>query len=285
MIYTFEVKPGDDTLWTAEAAEMEPRGEDFQIGMNDGIDFWLPVVSHEFWLQVIDGDVHLEDDLPSAVADSGKMRRIAAESGKLRFRPRCTGPVKLRLETTSLDQGPSRGPWVDLFVKGFLEDWEKAPLPLNAGCLLSVISVRLGHVSRWESVLASAARQVFNVIHFTPVQKLGHSGSSYSLGDQLEVNAALAENWDELRETLEALRAKYGFSLASDLVLNHAANSATFLKEHPECGYNQVNSPWLNGAIELDNVIDQSQILSTPSPNSNSNPKLNDVKVCVRVCR
>lgn len=43
-------------------------------------------------------------------------------------------------------------------------------LPLEAVCMYTVISQKLGPTDRWLDVLQTAARQHFNVIHFTPVQ-------------------------------------------------------------------------------------------------------------------
>lgn len=36
--------------------------------------------------------------------------------------------------------------------------------------------------------------------------------------------------------------------------MNHAADNSDWLGEHPECGYNLVNTPWLNCAYALDKV-------------------------------
>ncbi|KAK7944592.1 hypothetical protein WMY93_000320 [Mugilogobius chulae] len=93
------------------------------------------------------------------------------------------------------------------------------------------LSKCLGHLDDWPDRLRVAKETGYNMIHFTPLQTLGESRSCYSLADQLTFNPE--------------------FSPQAGAT---AANSA-WIQEHPECGYNLVNSPHLRPAWVLDRAL------------------------------
>lgn len=179
------------------------------------------------------------------------------------------------------------GPVSTIVVNASLLDPKtQRKIPHTALTILTVISQKLGPLKNWAHLLAPATRQEFNAIHFTPIQVLGESSSSYSLANQLELSSTFECSWSELGAALKNLRgakstdaksadaksadakcteadssgkmdSTYTSGLLSlvDLVLNHTASNSEFLRSHPECGYNEMNSPWLKGAIELDLAI------------------------------
>lgn len=133
----------------------------------------------------------------------------------------------------------------------------KKYIPPESLCILSMISQKMGKVANWYDTLKAAARQNFNAVHLTPIQELGSSNSSYSIANQLRISANLLEqqDGDAFNQRLTELRDKTGLLFFTDLVLNHTASNSSFLKAHPECGFNEKNSPWLQGAIQLEKAI------------------------------
>ncbi|KNC70930.1 hypothetical protein SARC_16539, partial [Sphaeroforma arctica JP610] len=85
----------------------------------------------------------------------------------------------------------------------------------------------LGHVSEWENRLKASSESGFNFIHFTPLQHLGQSKSSYSVADQLALNPDLfsegAKGEKEVTDILTTIEKDYGLLSLTDVVWNHTA--------------------------------------------------------------
>ncbi|XP_076827095.1 glycogen debranching enzyme-like isoform X2 [Brachyhypopomus gauderio] len=138
----------------------------------------------------------------------------------------------------------------------------------HEGKILSLDSVRvqthlakcLGPLDEWLDRLRVAKETGYSMIHLTPVQKLGRSGSCRSIADQLELNPEFSPSgrsytWTDVGNLTEKIRKEWRMICITDLVYDHTAASSEWLNLHPECGYNLANSPHLKPAWLLDRAL------------------------------
>ncbi|XP_072940329.1 glycogen debranching enzyme isoform X2 [Epargyreus clarus] len=134
-------------------------------------------------------------------------------------------------------------------------------LPLDAVMCQTVLSKCLGPLPRWERVLRVAKEAGYNMIHFTPVQELGASNSSYSIANQLRLNprfsgdAGREATFADVENLVAKMRAEWKMLSICDVVLNHTANETAWLAAHPEATYNCHNCPHLRPAALLDALL------------------------------
>ena len=135
-------------------------------------------------------------------------------------------------------------------------------LPVRSISLQTILSKSLGKIEDFDKFFEEASKLKYNFIHFTPIQKLGLSESLYCLRDNTQLNdiffngeVSNEEKLTKFKEAIDRGRDKYNLGSIVDIVLNHAADNSEWLGEHPECGYNLVNTPWLNCAYALDKVL------------------------------
>lgn len=133
-------------------------------------------------------------------------------------------------------------------------------LPLDCITIQTYLSKCLGHLDDWPDRLRVAKEAGYNMIHFTPLQTLGESRSCYSLADQLAFNPEFSPegksySWPDVAALVDKLRTEWNMLCITDVVYNHTAANSAWIRQHPECGYNLVNSPHLRPAWVLDRAI------------------------------
>ncbi|XP_062848726.1 glycogen debranching enzyme-like isoform X2 [Trichomycterus rosablanca] len=137
---------------------------------------------------------------------------------------------------------------------------EIKPLPLNSITIQTYLAKCLGPLDEWLDRLRVAKETGYNMIHLTPLQTLGESRSCYSLADRLELNPDFSPpgktfTWADVGNLTEKIRKDWNMVCITDVVYNHTAANSKWLKQHPECGYNLLNSPHLRPAWMLDRAL------------------------------
>ncbi|KAM6953512.1 glycogen debranching enzyme-like [Aplochiton taeniatus] len=137
---------------------------------------------------------------------------------------------------------------------------DNRPLPLDCINIQTYLSKCLGPLDEWLERLQVAKETGYNMIHFTPLQQLGLSRSCYSLADQLELNPEFSPpgknyTWGDVGNLVEKLKKEWDMVCITDVVYNHTAANSKWIRLHPECGYNLVNSPHLKPAWVLDRAL------------------------------
>lgn len=95
-----------------------------------------------------------------------------------------------------------------------------------------------GPFENWSPHLMRAAEMGFDWIFVNPIQKLGKSGSLYSIQDYFAINPALLSpgpiSAEDQARAMIAEAEKHGLKLMVDLVINHCAYDSDLPKRHPD---------------------------------------------------
>jgi glycogen debranching enzyme len=155
--------------------------------------------------------------------------------------------------------------------------------PLDSITCQTYITKLLGPLAEWKDRLRVAKESGYNMIHLTPVQHLGSSDSAYSIADQLKLdprylgekykakNVTISykdamgsqcsfevdQSFAELKKVIDELKRDWDMHVITDVVWNHTAFDSPWLPDHPDAGYNLVNSPHLRPAYALDVALAQ----------------------------
>lgn len=109
-------------------------------------------------------------------------------------------------------------------------------LPLNGLAILTVVSKWMGPMDQWRKHFEEASQRGYTMLHWTPLQERGESGSPYSIRSQLLYDENVGADATTVEQTLNLAREEYGLLSMTDIVLNHTANDSPWLLDHPEAG-------------------------------------------------
>lgn len=180
-------------------------------------------------------DAQLSLNGASDVAAKGK--RVQSRSGAFNVDPILTIPKRTPIlsdKSSLLDVG-----------KGGKVLGETVNLPTDGLVIQSVIAKWMGTIDEWDKHLDVTRDRGYNMLHFTPLQQRGESGSPYSIYDQMAFDSELFKNGSKLStekkaqavtELLAKIRKQWGILSLTDVVWNHTANNSLWLEDHPEAG-------------------------------------------------
>jgi glycogen debranching enzyme len=109
-------------------------------------------------------------------------------------------------------------------------------LPLEGLAILTVVSKWMGPIDQWRKHFEEASHRGYTMLHWTPLQERGESGSPYSIKNQMRYDPGGGLDATNVEHTLQLAREEYGLLSMTDVVLNHTANDSPWLFEHPEAG-------------------------------------------------
>ncbi len=96
-----------------------------------------------------------------------------------------------------------------------------------------------GRFTEWEKHLERAAEMGFTWVFVNPIQKLGKSGSLYSIADYFSINPAFLDETSrktpetQLKEVIKKAES-LGLKVMVDLVINHCAIDSPLVTDHPD---------------------------------------------------
>ncbi len=121
--------------------------------------------------------------------------------------------------------------------------------------LYNLFPLLAGPFHRWQPHLTRAGAMGFNWVYVNPIQRLGNSGSLYSIADYFELNPVFfdpdnsASGDDQCRAMIQQAHAS-GLKLMIDLVINHSAYDSPLTRSHPDWFVREADGRIANAACQ-----------------------------------
>ena len=158
----------------------------------------------------------------------------------------------------------------------------------------TVISKNIGKLKTdFENYYEEASLLGYNFIHFKTLQSLSSSDNLYAIKDHNDLNDSLFtdkykninlnlsqdQKKDLFQNIIKKLKQKYNIGAITDVILTQTSTESNWILEHTECAYNLDNSPWLNAAYKLDEIlVNYSNMFYNKKVSSSCAPFINNSK-------
>ena len=146
-------------------------------------------------------------------------------------------------------------------------------IEINQIQMQSVIPKNIGNLEKdFDKFYSHVSLLGYNFIHFHSFQKLSKDENIFLIKDQNDLNDRLFLNesnsnnnditnintkqkYQLLLNSIKNLKNKYSIGSITDIILNQTSSESSWIFENKDCTYNLKNTPWLNVAYELDQIL------------------------------
>ena len=134
----------------------------------------------------------------------------------------------------------------------------------------SVIPKNIGNLENdFQKYYEEISLLGYNFVHFHSFQKLSKEENIFIIKDQNDLRDELflgqsnksidsiqtKQKYQFLLNSIKNLKNKYNIGSITDIILNQTSSESNWIYENKDCTYNLKNTPWLNVAYELDQIL------------------------------
>ena len=158
----------------------------------------------------------------------------------------------------------------------------------------SIIPKNIGNLENdFQKYYEEVSLLGYNFIHFHSFQKLSKEENIFIIKDQNDLHDNLFLNAQDknikniqnkqkyqiLLNSIKNLRNKFNIGSITDIILHQTSSESNWIYENKDCTYNLKNTPWLNAAFELDQILmDYSKLFSEKKVLCKSAPYIYNIK-------
>ena len=177
-----------------------------------------------------------------------------------------------------------------ILVNPLIETNKENKLEIIQIRMQTVIPKNIGKIENdFDNYFQEVSLLGYNFIHFKALQSLSSSDNLYSIKDHDELNNIFFNNKripytkEEKNEIFEKnflkLKEKYNIGCITDVILTQTSTESDWILNNTDCAYNLENTPWLNVAYKLDEIlVNYSNMFYDKKVGSSCAPFINNIK-------